>query len=207
MGKKSRRPGRASRQAKAAERKASTTRIRVIVAAVVAALLITGGAVALLRHRAQREALKVTERVSFEVEGRGSFVMEVYPQAMPITAANFLALVKSGFYADLTWHRVEDWVVQTGDPTGTGSGGSEQTIPLETHPQLKNVRGAVGMARTDDPNSATSQFYILRRDARTLDGNYAIFGKVIEGMDVIDKLEEGDKISGAQVVSATPPPD
>jgi peptidyl-prolyl cis-trans isomerase B (cyclophilin B) len=119
---------------------------------------------------------------------KGPIVIEVYPALMPVTCANFIKLVEQGFYKDMVFHRVEDWVIQTGDPTGTGTSGSGQTIKLETNPQLPNVRGAVGMARSQDPNTATSQFYILRKDARTLDGNYAIFGKVVSGLDVVDKI-------------------
>lgn len=125
---------------------------------------------------------------------KGTVVLELYPKLMPVTVSNFTGLAQSGFYDGLVWHRVEDWVVQTGDPQGTGYGGSGKTIKLETSPVLKNVRGAVGMARSQDPNSASSQFYILKRDASWLDGQYAVFGKVTSGMDVIDKLEKGDRM-------------
>jgi peptidyl-prolyl cis-trans isomerase B (cyclophilin B) len=123
---------------------------------------------------------------------KGTIVVELYPELMPTTVENFVGLVEQGFFNGLVFHRVEDWVIQTGDPTGTGSGGSEQTIPLETHPELLNVKGAVGMARTQDPNSASSQFYILKQDAPYLDGEYAIFGKVIEGMDIVEQIQMGD---------------
>ncbi|NPV90137.1 MAG: peptidylprolyl isomerase [Firmicutes bacterium] len=126
---------------------------------------------------------------------KGQIVVEVYPQAMPQTVANFQKLVDSKFYNGLNFHRVEDWVIQGGDPKGDGTGGPGWTIPLENSPsQLKNVRGALAMARSQDPNSAGSQFYILKNDATTLDGQYAVFGKVVKGMEVVDKIQKGDKM-------------
>lgn len=129
---------------------------------------------------------------------KGDIVIELYPDLMPVTVENFVGLVEQGFYDGLVFHRVENWVIQTGDPTGTGSGGSEKTIPLETHPELTNVKGAVGMARTQDPNSASSQFYILTQDAPSLDGQYAIFGKVIQGMDVVEQIQIGDAMTNVE---------
>lgn len=125
---------------------------------------------------------------------KGDVFIEVYPDKMPVTVANFEKLVKSNFYNGLTFHRVEDWVIQGGDPKGNGTGGPGWTIPLETSPDLKNVRGAVAMARSQEPDSAGSQFYILKRDAARLDGQYAVFGRVIQGMDVVDQIKAGDKM-------------
>jgi len=124
----------------------------------------------------------------------GSIILEVYPKQMPITVENFVKLVNSNFYNGLTFHRVEDWVIQGGDPQGNGKGGPGWTIPLEISPELKNVRGAVAMARSQDPNSAGSQFYILKKDASWLDGNYAVFGKVVKGMEIVDQIKPGDKM-------------
>lgn len=126
---------------------------------------------------------------------RGNIVMEIYPKLMPITVANFEKLIKQGFYNGLTFHRVENWVIQGGDPKGDGTGGSPDKIKLETSPQLKNVRGGVAMARTVEPDSATSQFYILKTDANWLDGQYAVFGKVVQGMEVVDSIQMGDKMN------------
>ena len=123
---------------------------------------------------------------------KGQIVLEVYPDLMPITVANFDRLVKSGFYDGLKFHRVEDWVIQGGDPIGNGTGGPGWKIELETNSALNNMRGAVAMARASDPNSAGSQFYILKKDASWLDGQYAVFGKVIQGMDVVDQIQKGD---------------
>lgn len=125
---------------------------------------------------------------------RGDVEMEIYPDLMPVTAANFEKLLAAGFYNGLTFHRVEDWVVQGGDPQGDGTGGPGWTIKLETSDQLKNVRGALAMARSQEPDTAGSQFYILKKDASWLDGDYAVFGKVTKGMEVIDQIQIGDKI-------------
>lgn len=126
---------------------------------------------------------------------RGNIEMVVYPELMPVTVANFKKLVGDRFYNGLTFHRVESWVVQGGDPAGNGTGGPGWTIKLETSPELKNVRGAVAMARRLEPDTAGSQFYILKKDMPSLDGQYAVFGKVVKGMDVVDSLAPGDKMS------------
>jgi peptidyl-prolyl cis-trans isomerase B (cyclophilin B) len=131
---------------------------------------------------------------------KGNIELELYPEKMPITVENFLKLVKEGFYDGLTFHRVENWVVQGGDPLGNGTGGPGWTIKLETHPDLKNVKGALAMARSSDPDSAGSQFYILKKNAPWLNGQYAVFGKVTKGMDVVKKLSIGDKMNTVEVV-------
>lgn len=140
----------------------------------------------------------VTEQVTINTD-KGQIVMELYPEKMPVTVENFLKLTSDGFYNGLTFHRVEHWVVQGGDPKGNGTGGPGWTIKLETHPDLKNVRGAVAMARSAHPDSAGSQFYILKTDADWLNGQYAVFGMVTEGMDVVDNLDIGDKMNEVQV--------
>lgn len=129
---------------------------------------------------------------------RGDIELELYPEQMPVTVENFFKLTDSGFYDGLTFHRVEHWVAQGGDPKGNGTGGPGWTIRLETHPDLKNVRGALAMARSANPDSAGSQFYILKTDASWLDGQYAVFGMVTSGMDVVDQLEIGDKINSVK---------
>ncbi len=151
-------------------------------------------------NRPKPAAQPDTKQVTIET-AKGNIVLEVYPKLMPVTSKNFLDLVQSGFYnvPTMTFHRVEGWVIQTGDPTGTGGGGSSKTIKLEVNPQLKNLRGMVGMARSSDPNSATSQFYILKTDASWLDGQYAVFAKVIQGMDVVDKIAAKDRITKVSI--------
>jgi cyclophilin family peptidyl-prolyl cis-trans isomerase len=124
---------------------------------------------------------------------KGEFRFELYEKRAPATVANFVELAESGFYDGLTFHRYEPgFVIQGGDPLGTGMGGSGRNIPLEIHPELKHVEGALGMARSQDPNSASSQFYVTLADAHFLDGQYAVFGQVTSGMDVVQSLRAGD---------------
>ncbi len=119
----------------------------------------------------------------------GDITVELYQSEAPITVENFISLAESGFYDGLTFHRViKGFVIQGGDPAGDGSGGSGKTIPLEISEDLTHVDGALGMARSADPNSASSQFYICDGPQHGLDGNYAVFGKVIEGMDVVRQI-------------------
>lgn len=128
----------------------------------------------------------------------GNIVIQLYPQDAPRTVANFTKLVKSGFYNNnpMSFHRVvPGFVVQTGDPTGTGYGGSRDRIPLEVDNKLTHKeKGIVAMARGPDPDSATSQFYITLAPQRSLDGKYAIFGEVIKGRDVLDKIQKGHQL-------------
>jgi peptidyl-prolyl cis-trans isomerase B (cyclophilin B) len=134
---------------------------------------------------------------------KGTFTAEIYLKEAPITSTNFLKLVNSKFYDGLTFHRViPGFVAQGGDPKGDGTGGSNQTIPLEIVPGLTHKLGALAMARTNDPNSATSQFYIVLDAASCaqLDGSYAVFGQVQgSGMDVVNKLVVGDKMTRVYV--------
>ena len=131
---------------------------------------------------------------------KGRIVMELYTKDAPITTTNFISLVQSGFYTGLTFHRYEpSFVIQGGDPNGDGTGGSPNKIKLEINPKLTHVKGAVAMARTSVPDSASSQFYITLDEAHFLDGNYAVFGKVTEGMDNALKLRAGDKINSITI--------
>ena len=120
--------------------------------------------------------------------------IELYPDKAPITVANFEKLVKEGFYDGLTFHRViPGFMIQGGDPEGTGMGGSKDKIKGEfasngVKNELKHTRGVVSMARSMMKDSASSQFFIMHKDAPHLDGDYAAFGKVVEGLDVIDEI-------------------
>ena len=128
------------------------------------------------------------------VTSAGTIVVELYQVQAPKTVTNFVNLAGSGFYNNLTWHRiVKDFVIQTGDPktrnglgdrSAWGTGGSLQTVPLEIVSSLHNNAGYLGMARSSDPNSGSSQFYLNLADNHSLDGGYTVFGKVISGMDV-----------------------
>ena len=128
---------------------------------------------------------------------KGTFKAEIYVNEAPITGANFMKLVRSGFYNNLTFHRVvPGFVVQGGDPKGDGTGGSNETIPLEIKPNLKHKLGSLAMARSQDPNSASSQFYVVTGEASFLDGNYAVFGQVLgNGMDVVQTIKVGDRMT------------
>ena len=135
-------------------------------------------------------------RIEIDVAGYGVICAELDGDSAPITVSNFLKLTKEGFYDGLTFHRVvPGFVVQGGDPEGTGMGGSDETIKGEFSENgvdnpLKHTRGALSMARSQDPNSASSQFFIVQEDAAgaQLDGKYAVFGYVTEGMEIVDKI-------------------
>ena len=120
--------------------------------------------------------------------------LELYPETAPITVENFLDLVKKGFYNGLTFHRIiSGFMIQGGDPDGNGMGGPGYSIKGEFKSNgvdnpLKHEKGVISMARSMDPNSAGSQFFIMHESAPHLDGQYAAFGKVIEGLDVVDEI-------------------
>lgn len=120
----------------------------------------------------------------------GTFVIEFYPQDAPNTVKNFISLAKKGFYDGLTFHRiVPGFVIQGGDPDGNGTGGPGYKIAAEFNSR-KHVDGTVAMARSADPNSAGSQFYVALGQLPSLDGKYTVFGQVIEGLDVVHKIAE-----------------
>jgi len=127
---------------------------------------------------------------------KGDIVMALYGRDAPNTVNNFVSLTNSHFYRNLTFHRVETdsafRLIQGGDPKGDGTGGPGYTIQLEIAPKLRHVKGAVGMARSTDPNSAGSQFYICVNPIPSLDDEYAVFGKVVVGLDVVDAIRVGD---------------
>ena len=119
----------------------------------------------------------------------GMITAELYGDQVPGTVDNFVKLANSGFYKNMIFHRIiKNFVIQTGDPTGTGRGGSDRKIKLETKPDLLHIKGALGMARGSDRDSASSQFYICDTAVPGLDNNYCVFGKVVEGMDVVHTI-------------------
>lgn len=131
---------------------------------------------------------------------KGSFAFELYAERAPITVENFVGLAEDDFYDGLTFHRYEPgFVIQGGDPKGDGTGGSGETIQLETHPELTHEEGAVAMARSRAPDSASSQFYVTLNDVHQLDGDYAVFGQVIDGMDAVKDLREGDRMESVTI--------
>jgi cyclophilin family peptidyl-prolyl cis-trans isomerase len=139
---------------------------------------------------------------------KGRIAIELYDDDAPLTVANFVRLARAGFYDGLTFHRVvkepKPFVVQGGDPLGNGMGGPGYTIEGEFSPTRVHAEGAVAMARSADPNSAGSQFYIALAPAPHLDGKYAIFGQVIEGMDIVNGIVQGDIMNRVTIEAATP---
>ena len=140
------------------------------------------------------------EKIKVTMEKGGEFIIELCPEQAPITCENFVKLVKSGFYDGLTFHRVIDgFMAQGGDPKGNGTGGSDENIKGEfrlngVNNTLSHTRGVISMARSQNPNSASSQFFICYDDSCTfLDGQYAAFGKVIEGMETVDDFLKIDR--------------
>ncbi len=132
----------------------------------------------------------------------GRITILLRPDIAPKTVAQIKTLTKRGFYNGLVFHRVIDgFMAQTGDPTGTGTGGSDlPDVPAEFS-NLPFKRGAVGMARAQDPNSGNSQFFICLADSDFLDGQYTVFGQVVSGMDVVDKIKKGDKDNDGMVTN------
>lgn len=129
-----------------------------------------------------------------DIADYGAITLELDGDSAPLTVANFVKLAKDGFYDGLTFHRIMDgFMMQGGDPKGNGTGGSEETIPGEFSANgydnpISHTRGAISMARTSDPDSASSQFFICQADSTFLDGSYAAFGRVTDGMDVVDAI-------------------
>jgi peptidyl-prolyl cis-trans isomerase B (cyclophilin B) len=140
--------------------------------------------------------------VTMEMENGGEVLIELYPDVAPKTVENFVSLVEEGFYDGLTFHRViPGFMIQGGDPDGNGTGGPGYSIEGEFSSNgfennLKHDRGVISMARSHDPNSGGSQFFIMVADTPSLDGEYASFGKVIEGMDVVDEIVAVETVPG-----------
>ena len=125
---------------------------------------------------------------------RGNIVFDLFPEIAPKTVARFSELVKKGFYNGLAFYRLlPKFLVQTGDPSADGTGGSGQSLPAEFN-ERKHIAGTVGMARRHDPDSADSQFYICLEPQPFLDGKYTVFGQVIEGLELLAKIQERDPV-------------
>ncbi|MBQ9268857.1 MAG: peptidylprolyl isomerase [Oscillospiraceae bacterium] len=129
-----------------------------------------------------------------EIQDYGTITLELDGNTAPITVENFVSLAKDGFYDGLTFHRIIDgFMIQGGDPAGNGTGGSEKTIKGEfsangVENDISHVRGVISMARSGDPDSASSQFFIVHQDSTFLDGQYAAFGHVTSGMEIVDAI-------------------
>lgn len=144
----------------------------------------------------QDELLSGKHHVKINMKDLGTIEVELDADQAPITVTNFVNLAKDGFYDGLTFHRIiEGFMMQGGDPNGNGSGGSEQEIKGEfsqngVNNTLSHTRGAISMARTTIPDSASSQFFIMHQDGTALDGQYACFGYVTSGMEIVDEICE-----------------
>lgn len=142
---------------------------------------------------------KLGNTAVIDVKDYGKITVELKPETAPITVENFKMLVSEHFYDGLTFHRIIDgFMIQGGDPLGNGAGGSEETIKGEFSQngfenKLSHKRGVISMARSMDPDSASSQFFIVQQDSTYLDGQYAAFGVVTDGMDVVDKIAKDAK--------------
>ena len=162
------------------------TRRHLLVLGLLATLLLPG-----LALSARAQAITDPENTLIMELSYGKVVIAMRPDLAPKTVARIKQLVRKGFYDGLTFHRViRGFMAQTGDPTGTGRGGSGQTLPAEFSSE-PHVRGTVSMARTSDPNSADSQFFICFADAPHLNGQYTVWGKVISGMQYVDMIRKG----------------
>jgi peptidylprolyl isomerase/peptidyl-prolyl cis-trans isomerase B (cyclophilin B) len=151
---------------------------------------------------AKKGTPRVKQSAIITMEKGGEIKIDFYPADAPKTVENFVTLAKKGFYDGLTFHRVEPgFVAQGGDPKGNGTGGPGYQIKAEFNKQ-KHVRGTVAMARSQNPDSAGSQFYICFKPAPFLDGNYTVFGIVTSGMDVVDGIKIGDKMKTVKIVEA-----
>ena len=154
-----------------------------------------------------------THHATIEVEGFGSISLELNAGAAPITVSNFAELAGSGFYDGLTFHRViSGFMIQGGDPKGDGTGGSDRRIKGEFSANgvvnpIMHKRGVISMARSSDYDSASSQFFIMHGDSSSLDGQYAAFGKVTDGMDVVDAITQQTPVqdSNGSVAAADQP--
>jgi peptidylprolyl isomerase/peptidyl-prolyl cis-trans isomerase B (cyclophilin B) len=134
---------------------------------------------------------------------KGDIVFTFYPDDAPLHSAAFLKLAKAGFYDGLAFHRVEPgFVIQGGDPSGNGTGGPGYRLKAEFNDR-PHVRGTVAMARSSDPNSAGSQFYICLDDARFLDKNYTVFGQMTDGFEALDAIRVGDTMTKVTVEPKT----
>lgn len=146
------------------------------------------------------ELLTGLHHVTIDVQDYGTISLELDADTAPISVTNFINLAKDGFYDGLTFHRIiSGFMIQGGDPKGNGTGGSDQTIKGEfsengVENSISHVRGTISMARANDPDSASSQFFIVHEDSTFLDGQYAAFGHVTDGMDVVDAICENTPV-------------
>lgn len=146
------------------------------------------------KTEASEELLSGTHHAEIQVKDYGTITVELDADTAPITVTNFVNLAKEGFYDNLTFHRIMDgFMIQGGDPNGDGIGGADKTIKGEfssngVENEISHTRGTISMARAQDPDSASSQFFIVQEDSDYLDGDYAAFGHVTSGMEIVDQI-------------------
>ena len=146
------------------------------------------------KTEASEELLSGTHHAEIQVKDYGTITVELDADTAPITVPNFVNLAKDGFYDNLTFHRIMDgFMIQGGDPNGDGTGGADQTVKGEfssngVENEISHTRGTISMARAQDPDSASSQFFIVQEDSDYLDGNYAAFGHVTSGIEIVDQI-------------------
>jgi len=176
--------------------------MKLYIVSIIAALLLSQVAFAVKDK--PKEEKPMTGRVVVIETNKGTIKFALYEKDAPITTKNFIELVDKKFYDGLKFHRVEPgFVIQGGDPLGTGMGSSDKKIKLEVSPKLKHdAAGVVAMARSQNPDSASCQFYITLGPASFLDMNYAVFGRVTEGLDVVKKIEVGDVMKTVRILPA-----
>jgi peptidyl-prolyl cis-trans isomerase B (cyclophilin B) len=178
----------------------------------VLALVVMGGSASGAANNSKLDGVPVRNTGHYATidTDRGDIVVELYATEAPKTVANFEKLSKDGFYNNLTFHRVEPgFVVQGGDPAGNGTGGPGYELPAEISPTEKHLRGTLAMARRGDQvnpdrKSSGSQFYICLAPAPFLDGQYTVFGGVVEGMSIVDQIKVGDHIKEVTLSSTLP---
>lgn len=159
------------------------------------------GVVVCLSGCGNKEEMPSTYNVEINVKDMGTIKVELDSKTAPITVKNFVELAKDGFYDGLTFHRVVDgFMIQGGDPNGNGSGGASKTIKGEfkengVENNISHTRGTISMARANDFDSASSQFFIVHKDSTFLDGKYAAFGHVTDGMDIVDEIAENTPVA------------
>ena len=180
-------------------------RIRLLLlAALIVALAAPTGAWAQAPKPAEPEkgSSRVKQTAEITMDKGGVIKIEFFPEDAPKTVENFVTLAKKGFYNGLAFHRVvPDFVVQGGCPQGTGTGGPGYQIKAEFNKQ-KHLRGSVAMARSQHPDSAGSQFYITYGATPHLDNNYTVFGRVVSGMEEVDRIKQGDRMTSVVIEEA-----
>ena len=184
----------AAEKAKKQEKTKRVAKLATIIVLAVAAVAIAVGII-VSKKQAAADPNNKTYYADIMIKGYGKIVVELDRSAAPITVDNFVSLAKSGFYDGLTFHRIiKNFMMQGGDPEGTGSGGSGTDIKGEfatngwTQNKISHLRGTISMARANDPDSGSSQFFIVQKDSTYLDGSYAAFGRVIEGIEIVDMV-------------------